>query len=98
MSAVFTQFNPTIIQMVIGSSRVTIWGSLPVPWPIIVGCYVNNVIQSLQATVVGATMEGQFNSADGAFTWQFQLSGTGVSWQLVATPTGGVANLQAGTF
>lgn len=103
MIAIFTDFAPSpIIQMVIGQSRITIWFKLPAPWPIIVGYYdATGVIRSPQGIdLQQCKIEGQFNSADGAFTWSIKPSVTigAVDYEIAATPTGGSSVRNSGTF
>ena len=85
--------------MTIGGSRVSMWLKLAAPWVNEVAAYSGGVNQQIQVQRAGQIMEGQFNSADGAFTWQIKPSATAtkVDWQLVGTPIGGVSNFQSGT-
>lgn len=87
--------------MTIGPSHVYIWSGLPAPWPLIVGYYDADGSGTVQGVVLTGTrkMEGQFNTADGAFTWTLQNDPTGgVDFGLAATPAGGVSLEQKGTF
>ena len=99
INAIFTQPSPATVAMTIGGSRVYMWLKLAAPWVNEVAAYTGTVNQQIQVQKAGQTMEGQFNSADGAFTWQIKPSATAgkVDWQLVGTPIGGVSNFQSGT-
>ena len=99
VNAIFSQPSPATVAMTIGGSSVYMWLKLTAPWVNEVAAYSGGVNQQIQVQKAGQTMEGQFNSTDGAFTWTIKPSATAgkVDWQLVATPIGGVSNSQSGT-
>jgi len=99
VNAIFSQPSPATVAMTIGGSSVYIWLKLTAPWVNEVAAYSGGVNQQIQVQRAGQTMEGQFNSVDGAFTWTIKPSAMAgkVDWQLVATPLGGVSNSQSGT-
>ena len=100
VNAIFTQPTPATVTMTIGGSHVYMWLKLGAPWVNEVAAYSGGINQQIQVQKTGQTMEGQFNSADGAFTWSVRPSVAtpgAVDWQIVGTPTGGTSNVQGGT-
>lgn len=64
----------------------------------ICACYVGGTIKAIQALVDNASLDGEFDSADGRFTWLVTPNGSGSYWQMTAQPVGGVAIYKEGQF
>ena len=101
MNPVFTQFNATTWGFAIGPSHCYAWKNPSTSWAIEIAAYDATGLKQVQAQTAGETLEGDFRSADGEFTSIFSPAISipgGVDYQIAATPTGGAAVVQKGTF
>ncbi len=101
MTPVFTQFTPTSWGIAIGPSHCYAWNKLAAPWVTEIAGYDVTGLQQVQAQGAGKTMQGDFRSADGEFTWLFSPSASvpgAVDYQIVATSADGISLLSTGTF